>query len=54
LFEVRVLARNVGRSRGADDGNPPVTTSRLRPAEARLDVWARLGLALKHWAAAAE
>ena len=23
-------------------------------AEARVDVWARLGLALKHWAAAAE
>jgi len=54
LFEARVLARNVGRSRGADDGNPPVTTSRSRPAEARVDVWARLGLALKHWAAAAE
>jgi hypothetical protein len=38
LFEARVLAR----------------TSRSRPADARVDVWARLGLALKHWAAAAE
>jgi hypothetical protein len=32
----------------------PVTTTRSRPAEARVDVWARLGLALKNWAAAAE
>jgi len=54
-FEGRVLARNFGRSRGADHGNPYHDDAPADAlAEARVDVWARLGLALKHWAAAAE
>jgi hypothetical protein len=50
-FEARVFARNFGRSRLGGSRQAPYHDDALADAlaEARVDVWARLGLALKHW-----
>jgi hypothetical protein len=53
--EARVFARNFGRAVGRITASPYHDDALADAlAEARVDVWARLGLALKHWGAAAE